>query len=200
MPLIITETEVLLREDEVSRPIDDIHNYLWMPVELEGKVTLKRLFELVAPLADFWGIMLNENVTALIAEMSTTPAESVTDLVALVVCWQLERQEDSLTLTDDFSGQDEQGTLCAVEFYSVNKLGTFPVKIEKEFKLFDWDSQKLTTIGMRSPRLIELFKAIFYELSFFGSPEAREVANLELEQAFDDIRNGRSSELPFEDL
>lgn len=198
MLLVITENDIAIRESNKDRSIDDIHNYLWAPVELEGSVTLRRLFGIIEPLVDFWGIMLNENVSALVTEMATSCVEPA-NFSSLVVSWQLERQKGELTLTNDFSGKDVNNVFCAVEFYPVNRLGAIPVKIQKELALFDWDTQETQPLGVRQPSLIEMYKAIFYELSFFGSPEEREAAKLELEQALDDVEHSRISEVLFEE-
>ena len=195
MQLVITPSDVFL-DGEV---IEDIHNYLWVPVCLKDGVCLRRLFELMESLIDFWGILLNENVVSLFKEMPN-PLNQKNDLVELRVSVFLEKfDDDEVIQSYDFSGINKEGTYCAIEFTPVNKLADIPVKIKTEFAI--WHSDEKTILGNRDPLLIELFKAIFSELSFFGSPEARDEAHLEIKQALEDIENGKGTVvLDLEDL
>jgi hypothetical protein len=66
----------------------------------------------------------------------------------------------------------------AVEFTPICDLADYVIKIGDEAQLIDWDNDSAdnsTTIkGKPSINLIEVLYAIFWELSFLGSPEERD--------------------------
>lgn len=83
----------------------------------------------------------------------------------------------------------------AIEFSSMYKLADYPIKIRQTMNITNYnkDPQDADTIIDFQPSitLIELLYAIFYELSFCGSPEQRDKKIVCLNQLASDVKSGK---------
>jgi hypothetical protein len=194
MSLVITPDKVFYVKGEEKKEVEDIYNYLWVPVEFEGNITLRRLFELVKPVAELWSVVLNENILPLMEEINQPLLNSSKDniLKELEVKQSLEKDYDTNELTSifDFSGRGKDGSIYAIEFKPLNELADIPVKIKTNLVIYDnRDPNRARWIrdpnfqGHLSFLLIQLYKSIFYELSFFGTPEERNKIFAEIKKA-----------------
>lgn len=206
MEIHITPDNVFSVDRNKQEKINDLHNYLWWPVILEEGVNLRRLFELVKPLAELWGIILNENVVDLIEEIGKeSSATNSSDIEKLVITWQAERnfETQEVYIVSEFFGKKEN-TNYALEYTPVNELTNIPVIIKSDLYVHDETDINVEPdyYGKLSFKVIEMYKAIFYELSFFGSPEERKAALTELNGTIKEIENGTAElhEITIEEL
>lgn len=255
--VIITPTEIVVEDDDGRHTIDpeDLVSYhIWNAVEFEGDVTLRRIFEIVEPVADLWTLILQEHVKPLIEEMNVRNDEIVAQALDLVndhepmeyleVHWDIsydgyeDKDGEDFNIWPSFHGwgsppkdepgyEDEESIPWGVGFTPVNQMGHLPIHLntkvrircdehvrmteeEKERDRSDpysvcnqlgWEPLEYkirgytyTECGDRNFTVLEVFKGIFWELTWYGTPENRDAKADEIRKCVDEIRNGDEDE------
>lgn len=92
----------------------------------------------------------------------------------------------------------EYRTSFAVEFSPINEIADYEIRIRKEMIFEDWDSKEEDKKYVKYPftpdiSLFELLYAIFWELSFAGSPQERDGQMVELKRRVDEIEEAKAN-------
>jgi hypothetical protein len=96
----------------------------------------------------------------------------------------------------------------AVSFTSTNELAQYPIKIIREYEVIyhDYDKEysgldsvdpnpkKVYSITNMEVTLFDFLYAIFWELSFFGGPDKRDLEKKELMKRVEEVKKDQSSE------
>jgi len=95
----------------------------------------------------------------------------------------------------------------AIEFTPLYNISDYVIRIDKEMSITDYDVEDYDCGDFYkkidftlSITLVELIYAVFYELSFIGSPEDRDSKKEELGQMAKDLKEGKIETVPWEEV
>jgi len=205
----------------VETPVepDDLLNYLWNRVALEQDVTLERIFDIVRPCDELWGMILNECVVEVCEEalQDYTP-NSEEDIKYLELSHVLEKwifkkedceeNEERVTLSDysDFGGVGEREPSWGISFSPVYTIKHFPVRLNRAVRLYVSDCTKPIgeieeplELGQRGFTVVEFLRGIFFELCFYGNPESRDEQASDIRETIEGIEAGTVEMIPMKE-
>jgi len=202
--------------------------YCWEPVSIEGDVSLGRIFSLIEANKRKWELLLRENLEPFLEEAQKPTTENkADDMVFLEIYWSAETtiykgkgefylwpclQGVGYASEDDKYGIHKKGEKVpyAIEFVPVNNLVRYPIKLDENVQVLTTDldafeasrdtSCKETELGNKPFTLLELFKGIFWEIAFLGSPENRDQEIGIIRETMEDIKNGDIETIPWENI
>jgi len=101
-------------------------------------------------------------------------------------------------------GQKER---YALDFSPAYELINFPLKLNKNCKIYDnckvskkeYKHEVVLEVN-REFKLIDILRAIFWEMSFMGGPKDRDVKSVEIMKSIDDIDSGKAKTIPWEEV
>jgi hypothetical protein len=103
---------------------------------------------------------------------------------------------------DDKMGDRGDGKIhVSVSHCPVNQIAYVPLRLNEEFKI--WDKPPSNDIILRSKRsytLLEVLEAIYWDISFDGSPSQRDAFVEELRGMVDEIKSGRVAGIPMDQV
>jgi hypothetical protein len=215
-------------KQEETKEVDpeELFGCLWDTVEFQGIITLRRIFELIDVDPELWESVIQENILPLLEEMKkpTKQEEVEGGMECLQIYWGADlhisggEQEFSLwpsfhgygkyTRTEDDSSpiQDGEETGYAIEFTPVNELADYPVELLTAVKVVkqDYDNIKAPAetidLGHKPFTLLEVVKAIFWELTFAGTPDQRNEQREEIHKLYEEVQSGEAKTFSWEEL
>jgi hypothetical protein len=100
-----------------------------------------------------------------------------------------------LTTTFDFHGCGENGKTWALDLAPLAKIGALPFRLQNNARILHFSDNSLETEeGLEyTPSLLEVLNAIFFDLSFHGSPVERDERQLELEKRVQKLEDGAAT-------
>lgn len=117
------------------------------------------------------------------------PNDSVPEIPEITICADFhgwgEWKDDNIREEDKpyYGG-------IAIEFTALRKLKHLPLKLNKSFILYDeTDENKVLAQGQRDFSVYEMLGAILYEISFAGTPDARDEKWNEIEESAEEMIN-----------
>lgn len=228
--IYITADEIFIRkwngderqwEDTEIDP-EELVNFCWDPTFFEGEITLKRLFNLIEPAKDQWESLIQENIKPLLEEIKKPPSQNRNNygLEHLELQWIAESDKFQEKKTFEFNlhfmgighakdlkdvPEGEEITY-SVEFKPVNEIQDYQVVLNPNVKLTitDFDSpghkEEKTDLGEYVFTLFDIFRGIFWELTFMGPPEQRNEKFQEILDAVEEIKQNPDSMTPAEEV
>ena len=128
------------------------------------------------------------------------PGVRATDLTCIEIAKYFEWDEREAQETIHVSGigePDEHGmTHYGIDFTPVNELVDLPVRLRPQMEIHK-DHKKLGEAPCTFS-LLEVLGEIYYEISFYGSPEDRDREGAELRESVREIEEGRATLVPWE--
>jgi len=173
------------REQVIVDVADTVHRFLFNECSIEDGVTLRDLFTVIEKDAQLFEIIIPHYVPEFIEE-SKQPIEGKPAFNSdsqLEIYWSNEHDNyDGVNELVSFisfhaiSAKDELPS--ALDFIPVNHLIDLPIILNTDFKVYGrigYPDKDPTTFdfGTKTFNLIEIVRAIFYELSFYGPPSRR---------------------------
>lgn len=126
------------------------------------------------------------------------PAPVASDLSYIEIAKYFEWDEHAAQETIDVSGigePDEHGmTHYGLDFTPVNQLVHLRVRLRPEMEIRK-DRKKLGEAPCAFT-LLDVLGEIYFEISFYGSPEDRDRQNAELQESLRDLEEGRATLIP----
>lgn len=193
------------KEKEISP--DELIHCLWENIKLSDDVTLERIFDIVETNILLWEIVTGENIIPIIEE-SKKEFNGSGELINLEIYWDAEHDAEYKTLTlspmfhaigkpteGDYLPEELKGYIYyGISFSSNNYLKILPIKLNRNFKIYSSDNcRDLKNFDNKEFKVLEMMKAIFYELNWFGTPEDRDRKKQEI---MDDIKEIKNKETP----
>lgn len=173
------------REKVVVDVTDNVQRFLFNECSIEDGATLKDLFTIIEEHTELFEIIIPHYVQEFIAEskekIEGKPAFNNNS--QLEVYWSNEHDNyDGVNELVSFisfhaiSAKDELPS--ALDFVPVNHFIDLPVILNTDFKVYGRigypnGDPTVFEFGSKTFNLIEIVRAIFYELSFYGSPSRR---------------------------
>lgn len=138
-------------------------------------------------------------------EEARKPAAAASDLFYIEIAKYLKWDERDAQETIEVSGigePDEHGmTHYGLDFIPVNQLVELPVRLRPEMRI--WKDHKKLGEAPCTFTLLDILGEIYFEISFYGSPEDRDCQSAELQETMREIEEGRARLIrwnPREDL
>lgn len=103
----------------------------------------------------------------------------------------------------DFSGvgiDNGKEIGIAVEFTPLNELKPYPLKLNKDFNLYDRFGPKLHVAGICEFTVYDVISCILYEISFAGPPESRDTRIAEINRRAEEVEKGIAKLIPAEEV
>lgn len=127
------------------------------------------------------------------------PATAPSDLSYIELTKYFEWDEHEAQETIDVSGIGEPGehgvTHYGIDFTPVNQLVHLPVRLRPEMEIRK-DHKKLGEAPCTFT-LLDVLGEIYWEISFYGSPEDRDRQGAELQESVREIEEGRAELIPW---
>lgn len=153
---------------------DDVYQFLNQSCVIEDGVTLKDIFDIMKQ---------NEGLMEFFRRFSWCPAmDEFHDLAKkeagvdniIPACLEISSMaslfDGYLDSETSFHGLDAKGDRESISFLPVNDIANLPIKLNNSFKLrYDTGTEDLS--GDRSITLLEILDAIYWEISFWGTPK-----------------------------
>jgi hypothetical protein len=128
------------------------------------------------------------------------PANEASDLSYIEIAKYFEWDESEAQETIDVSGighPDENGvTHYGLDFTPVNQLVHLPVRLRPEMEIHK-DHKKLGEAPCTFT-VLDILGEIYWEISFYGSPENRDRESAELRESVREVEEGRATLIPWE--
>jgi hypothetical protein len=166
--------------DKSYTPIKDIFRYLHHPCELSPNLTLHDIFEFVKS-EKVLEMFISEyswcDVKAFHEAAEILPDKiKEHEIQALEVYSYSEVWDNNLNLIFDFHGKSvENENYYGVDFVPTNMLASSPITIKSATTLEIKGKDPHCIKCFRTPSLLEVLDAIYWEISFYGNPvEAQE--------------------------
>lgn len=184
--------------------------HLWENVQLSDDVTLGRIFDIVETNIDLWELITGDRIRPIITE-SKKEFNGSGELISLEIYWDVEHDAEYKTLTlspmfhaigkpteGDCLPEELKGYIYyGISFSSNNYLKILPIKLNRNFKIYSSDNcRDLKNFDNKEFRVLEMMKAIFYELTWFGTPEEREKKHDEIISDIAEMKEIREREAP----
>lgn len=192
------------------------HKLLFDTCHIEEGVTLRDIFTLVSANISKLGPILGKWTKDYVAEaLSEPPEEHDSQLERLELYWVYEQwdqgAEGEVTLegTDlprlHGIGADDGGSTVqyAIDFTRLNALARLPVVLNREVTLYSHKKGapvNETKLGTCEFTLADILIGIYWEVSFHGSPKARDKRLKEIEDSAARIKSGEETLIPLEDI
>jgi len=185
--------------------IDDVVRYLSDNVELGESVIFKRLFEIVSSNLDkfneiFYSALGGYPLLPYLQEIENNQTESI-ESEHLEIYWGCERYENELSIFPAFHGvllKESELESHALDFVSLNNIKNHNIKLNKSVDIFNFEEKdedlKRVYLGDKSFTLFDLYSAIFYEISFHGTPQDKKERFNELEESIKEAEGNLESE------
>lgn len=201
--------------EETVRPgsILDLSKYFFYSLTIDADFTFGDLFALLdREGTDFLGAVLGERVDPVLEEGRRPPALPARGQINFLrVCnvhegGCLRREFDGWGAWDEpYDGAWQKHAdwpragPIAVGLTPVNQLLELPLRYDPDlvFRDEDGNEEYRTTIDIT---FIEFLKAVFYELTFHGSPEERDEVTNELRQRIEEIESGDATLIPVDEV
>jgi len=127
------------------------------------------------------------------------PATATSDLSYIEIAKYFEWDEHEAQETVDVSGigqPDEHGmTHYGIDFTPVNQLVHLPVRLRPEMEIRK--GHKKLGEAPCTFTLLDVLGEIYFEVSFYGSPEDRDRRSAELQESVREIEEGRATLIPW---
>jgi len=195
--------------------------YAWERVRIKGRVTARDVFKVVSKEPALWGILIPDcSIDIVLKEYERSRRLETNNkwVTSIEFCWCAERSQAEphkfqffgkwykADKSDDFeiylsvSGK-KQGSK---EYRSISLCDQVDyldaaIRINPEVRLHssmcDKDGKHTwedSTLGKRYPKLVELFRALFWDITFYGAEEEREALIGKLEQSRKDYEEGKA--------
>jgi hypothetical protein len=125
------------------------------------------------------------------------PGVKATDLTCIEIAKYFEREAQETIDVSGIGEPDEHGmTHYGIDFTPVNELVDLPVWLRPRMEIRK-DHKKLGEAPCTFS-LLEVLGEIYYEISFYGSPEERDREGAELRESVREIEEGRATLVPWE--
>ena len=100
----------------------------------------------------------------------------------------------------EFYGRSGGETSWALDLAPLTEIAALPFRLEANASIhyLDEDKHRVDKDFRYIPTLLELLDAIFFDLSFFGSPEEREAVASTLNERIQSIKNGTAKRVPLD--
>jgi len=216
-----------IKQEEIKEvDPEELFGCLWDTVEFQGVITLRRIFELVDVDPELWESTIQENILPLLEEMKQPLKQDVVrdGMDCLQIYWSAERQimekntefslwpsfhgyGDYIPSEDDQSPHKEGDKIgYAVEFSPVNQLAEYPIElltivevIKKDYDNLDAPEETLD-LGHKPFTLLDIMKAIFWELTFAGTPDQRDEKWGEINESYEQVKSGEAKTISWDEL
>lgn len=174
------------RHEKVIPPSELIH-FLWENIRLND-ITLGRIFDIVETNIDLWEIITAERIKPIIEE-SKKEFNGSGELEYLEIYWDNEHDHEYETFVswpsfhaigkpceDDYLPEELNGHIYyGISLTPNNYLKILPLRLKTLFKIYSSDDcHDSKYFGNKEYKVLEMIKAIFWELTWFGTPEERE--------------------------
>jgi hypothetical protein len=218
-------------EDYEGRKWDVSHlgRYLYERIDFAERITLGDLLRIVDKmpekelLQDMANCPLDDFIKELDKPMDGRRLEGLS-FNYLEIGWSAEEWDGDYNDFIDFCGIDESvsqekhgsydakserhlARRWALEFTPVNLIAHLEIKLNKEFKIYKFDTEKPSDPDKvayqaiaRDFKLIDVLYGILYEISFVGGPEDRDEKWSDLTETMKEIENGTAKTVPWEDV
>lgn len=124
--------------------------------------------------------------------------EEVEDIDYLEITWDVSFEDNNLIISNDFLGvglknndSSDDINSYSIDFTPINKLKDYKLKLNEDFEIRDFnknDKGKLILKSKKKFTLYDIIRAIFYELTWHGTPEMRDD---EIESINYEAKNGK---------
>jgi hypothetical protein len=197
------------RQEQIIAP-DKLIHFIWENVRLNDDVTLGRIFDIVENNIDLWEIITGERIKPIIEE-SKKEFSGSGELKYLEIYWDVEHDAEYETLTswpsfhaigepceDDYLPEGLNGLIYyGISFTPNNYLKTLKLRLKNVFKIYSSDDfHDKQYFGNKQFKVLEMMKAIFYELTWFGTPEERIKKHDEIMGDIEEMKDVREKETP----
>lgn len=196
-----------------------LYRHTWRIVTLD-RVTLERLFSIVESNIDMWELLLCENIRPFLQEAQQPLTEDIAELKHLEIFWDAEVNVvdgcRDFTFSPTLMGLMEDSVTgeeidMGVEFTPVNNLMKYEIRLrpQVEVVVVDYDGFKQTgewqqldniALGERPFTVLEVFKAVFEEISFWGNPTERDKWLGTIKERILEVQEGTAKLIPWEDV
>ncbi len=185
----------------VSNRKGGIFDCLNVPAELAEDVTFGDLFKFLIKEKDLVNLVLRSSLYRIpfeffIADFKRKPKIYEPDEVQfLEIYWNTELHENNLFIRPDFHGigkcnESEIGGI-AIYMSAVCELKNYVLKLNETLEIrerFD-ENNKILVKAKRKFTLYEIIQAIFYQFTWFGTPQNRDKVGVEM---LEEIKNGKT--------
>ena len=89
----------------------------------------------------------------------------------------------------EVDGVDENGEAFGIEFLGVNNIKNLELIFKNDLHIIDADGKEM--IVHSHPTLFQVIYGLFWEISFFGNPEARDIESNKIKEALEDVKAGK---------
>ena len=128
------------------------------------------------------------------------PTTEASDLFYIEIAKYFEWDEIEAQETFHVSGighPNENGATCyGLDFTPVNQLAHLPVKLRPDMEIYR-DNEKLGAAPCTFT-LLDVLGEIYWEISFYGSPEDRDRERAEVRERLREVEEGRATLIPLE--
>jgi len=213
--IIITNNSIIRsywkagRQEQIIAP-DKLIHFIWENVRLNDDVTLGRIFDIVENNIDLWEIITGERIKPIIEE-SKKEFSGSGELKYLEIYWDVEHDAEYETLTswpsfhaigepceDDYLPEGLNGLIYyGISFTPNNYLKTLKLRLKNVFKIYSSDDfHDKQYFGNKQFKVLETMKAIFWELTWFGTPEERDEKRIEIIGDIVEMKEVKEKETP----
>lgn len=129
------------------------------------------------------------------------PREDLSEgIVKLVVCAHGDMFDKHFNIFTDFYGVNDQGETWGLSLTPMFQLAHLPVVIDERFVVRQ-NIQDVIFTGERSFTLLEFLDAIYWDISFYGSPEENHAFSEGLKATIQELTEqvGKDDVIPFEE-
>lgn len=172
-------------------PIEEsLISYLCEEIKLEKGVTFGDFFNIILKhhkeYSDvFYSHLSGVPLSDFIPEWSQLAERTDDNMDALVITWEnMYVPKESLINKDEGleipwlpsflgKGTDDKNLFYAIEFTPLNELRKYPLELIKNTKVYDMETDELLLFIDRGFTVYEVLSAIFYEITFSGTPTMR---------------------------
>jgi hypothetical protein len=187
----------------------DLSRYFFYRLEIDSEFTLRDVFRLIdGDGVEFLEAVIGERISPLLEEARTPPGSEDVARIAFLRVYNahedavLRREFDGWGAWDEpYDGAWERhpdsprAGPISVSLTPVNQLLDVPLRYDPElvFRNQQGAEEYRARIDIN---LIEFLKAIFYDLTFYGSPNERDEMREELRRRVDEIDRGEAELIP----
>lgn len=178
-------------------------------VQIADGVTLGEIFESVDKLPELKNFISAYSWCRAIDEFHHDARQPITksshevELVQLVVSSYGElseyKKEKHFDICTDFIGRDAAGERWSVSYSPMSNLAHLPVIIDEKFVVRKNYTEEVLT-ATKTFSILEFLDAIYWDISFHGSPTDNIEFLKELKESINEIEEGRVELVPLEDV
>lgn len=167
--------------------------YMCDEIQLEKGVTFEDFFNIILRHHEYYsevfcshlsGVQLSHFLKEWIQPIKKNVPDTYRDIEKLIIAWENIGILDKKELLDEelgieinwlpsFSGVGKDAAGYAIEFTPLNELKKYPLELSPNTTIYNLKTDEKLVFMSRNFTVYEVLSAIFYEITFVGSPEVR---------------------------